>query len=94
MRTLAMTLLIAASVLMPSISQAAEKRVISVAIVNDREQQVKAQSPHLENCFPNLAQRIEPGQTYHFRCTVWDETKATSFVVRRRKAKFLTPTRA
>ena len=61
---------------------AAEKRVISVAIVNDRAQQVKAQSPHLENCFPNLAQRIEPGSTYVFNCTVWDEAKPTSFVVR------------
>lgn len=82
MRFVAIAFLIAVTAISSSISQAAEKRVISVAIVNDRAQQVKAQSPHLENCFPNLAQRIEPGQIYHFRCTVWDESKATSFVVR------------
>ena len=77
-----MALVIAASALVPSVSLAAEKRVISVTIVNDRAEQVKAQSPHLENCFPNLAERIQPGMTYHYRCTVWDETKPTRFVVR------------
>jgi len=77
-----MALLIASSALVPIASRAVEKRVISVTIVNDRAEQVKAQSPHLENCFPNLAQRIEPGTHYDFKCTVWDETKPTSFVVR------------
>ena len=71
-----------ATMMVPGVAPAAEKRVISVTIVNDRAQQVKAQSPHLENCSPNLAQRIEPGQSYTFNCTVWDEAKPTSFVVR------------
>ena len=83
MRTIVLALALAsASMSVPGVAPAAEKRVISVSIVNDRAEQVKAQSPHLENCFPNLAARIDPGATYHFRCTVWDESKATSFVVR------------
>jgi len=74
--------LAAGVMLVPGVAPAAERRVIVVSIVNDRAQQVRAQAPHLENCFPDLAQRIEPGQTYQFRCTVWDEHKPTSFVVR------------
>jgi hypothetical protein len=70
------------AMLVPGVAPAAEKRVISVMIVNARSEQVKAQSPHLENCFPNLAQRIEPRESYVFNCTVWDAAKPTSFVVR------------
>jgi len=70
------------AMMVPGVAPAAEKRVISVTIVNDRAEQVKAQSPHLENCFPNLAQRIEPGSSYVFSCTVWDESKPTLIVVR------------
>lgn len=83
MRSVVWAVALAAGLMLVSgVAPAAEKRVIVVSIVNDRAQQVRAQSPHLENCFPDLAQRIEPGQTYHFRCTVWDERKPTSFVVR------------
>ena len=74
--------LAAVSMLFPGMAPAAGKRVITVTIVNERNVQVKAQSPHLENCFPNLAQRIDPGASYRFDCTVWDESKKTSFVVR------------
>jgi hypothetical protein len=70
------------SMALPMAAPAAEKRVIVVTIVNERNVQVKAQSPHLENCFPNLSERIEPNGSYRFDCKVWDESKKTSFVVR------------
>lgn len=69
-----------ATLLAPMIASAAPKETIAIVIANERAQIVTAQTPALENCYPDLNVRIAPGSLYHYQCTVWEEGKFSRVV--------------